>query len=87
MWSNKLKPLGYWRYGQGAECQINIWIRAKVGVEEEESLLCSIQRIKLAKFGNWKRRYESLVLNSSEGELPGERGRNKMEQPLNRWWT
>lgn len=42
----------------------NIWVRDKAGVTE--GLLCFTERKELAKYGDLKRRTESLVLTSTE---------------------
>ena len=44
--------------------------KKKVGVTEEERLLCSTKRKKMTWYGYLKRRPESLELGSIEGELP-----------------
>ena len=49
----------------------SIWVTDKVWVKEVV-LLCSIKRIKLAKYDHWNRRPDSLVLSSLE-ELPGQK--------------
>ena len=54
-----------------AQRNTNIWVRSQIEVKEVEDLLCFSKRRKLAKYSHWKRRPESLVLSSMEGEQPG----------------
>ena len=59
----------------------NDWVRRKVGIMEEEGILEHIKKRKLAKYGHWKRRDDSLVLATIEGELcsKGRPGRRRTE--------
>ena len=57
----------------------NVWIREKVGVKEEDGLLEKVKEGKLRKYGHWKRRPDSLVTATIEGEVQGraKRGRRR----------
>ena len=58
----------------------NIWVREKVGVQEKDGLLGKVKAGKIRKYGHWKRRPDSLVLMTIEGERQGKgkRGRRRM---------
>jgi len=55
--------------------------REQVGVSEERSMLVEVRKSKIRKYGHWKRRGESMVLASIEGETDGKRkrGRQRMK--------
>ena len=57
------------------------WVRKAVDVPEEESSLEMVKRRKLRKYDHWKRRVDSLVLATIEGEAcaRGRRGRRRCE--------
>ena len=63
------------------ERRTNEWVREQIGVPKEKSVLEEVKRRKIRKYGHWKRRSESLVLTSIEGQMPGRgrRGRRKIE--------
>ena len=63
------------------ERRTNEWVRERVGVREEHGLLREVRRRKIRKYRHWKRRGESLVMASVEGEAEGRgrRGRRRME--------
>jgi hypothetical protein len=68
----------------------NEWIREKIGVREQDGLLAEIKKRKLAKYAHWKRRPESVVLATIEGEVEGraKRGRRRTGWTDNiREWT
>ena len=66
----------YWR-----DRRTNMWVREKVGVQEKEGMVEEIKKRKLRKYGHWKRREDSMVLATVEGEIEGRkrRGRRKTE--------
>ncbi|PIK42267.1 endonuclease-reverse transcriptase [Apostichopus japonicus] len=49
----------------------NAWIRQWVGVSEEEGLLVQLRKRKLSMYGHWKRRSDSLIQMTVEGEVEG----------------
>ena len=49
----------------------NVWIRQTVGVSEEEGLPAQLRKRKLSMYGHWKRRSDSLVQMTVEGEVKG----------------
>ena len=49
----------------------NTWIRETIGVPEEYGLLAEVRKRKLAIYNHWKRRPDSLVLATIEGEVEG----------------
>ena len=53
------------------EKKTNAWIRQKVGIPEKEGLLSQLRKRKLTKYGHWKRRADSLVQITIEGEVEG----------------
>ena len=57
----------------------NEWVREKVRVPANEGLLQTIKRRKQLKYGHWKRRPDSAVLMTIEGEVEGRarRGRRR----------
>ena len=57
----------------------NAWVRLKVRVNEEDGLLEKVKEGKLRKYGHWKRRPDSLVIATIEGEVQGKakRGRRR----------
>ncbi|XP_063596230.1 uncharacterized protein LOC134773083 [Penaeus indicus] len=63
------------------ERRTNEWVREQVGVREEQGIMQEIKRRKIQKYGHWKRRGESLVLATIEGETEGvgRRGRRRIE--------
>lgn len=68
----------------------NEWVRKQIGVREEDGLLAEIKRRKLSKYAHWKRRPESAVLTTIEGEVEGraKRGRRRTGWVDNvREWT
>ena len=71
------------------EMKTNEWVRNKIGIKEEEGLLAAIKKRKTAKYLHWKRRPNSIVLATIEGERPGKcrRGRRKTEwfDDIKRW--
>ena len=52
------------------EKKTNTWIRQRVGVSEEV-LLAQLRTRKLSLYGHWKRRSDSLVQMTVEGEVEG----------------
>ena len=38
------------------------WVWQKIGLPEENGLLEQLEKLKLAKYGHWKRRSEGLVI-------------------------
>ena len=68
----------------------NTWVRKQIGVREKEGLLAQLRKRKLAKYGHWKRRVDSIVLTTIEGEVEGKAlpGRRKTAWTDNiRDWT
>ena len=68
----------------------NKWVRSQIGVKEDEGLLTQVKKRKISKYGHWKRRGESLVLATIEGEVEGKArpGRRKTAWTDNiRDWT
>ena len=63
------------------DMKTNDWVRKAIDVPEEESLLEMVKRRKLRKYDHWKRRGDSLVLATVEGEVcaKGRRGRRRCE--------
>ena len=57
----------------------NEWVREIVRVPESEGLLQTIKRRKQQKYGHWKRRPDSVVMMTTEGEVEGRarRGRRR----------
>ena len=53
------------------EKKTNEWIRQKVGVTQKDGLLAQLKKRKLAIYGHWKRRPESMVQMTVEGEVEG----------------
>ena len=49
----------------------NKWVRERIGVKEEDCIVKQIKRMRLAKYMHWKRRPESIVTMSIEGEIMG----------------
>ena len=62
------------------ERKTNKWVRERIGVKEEDGIVKQIKRRKLAKYMHWKRRPESIVTMSIEGEIMGKnkRGRRRI---------
>ena len=52
------------------ERKTNTWIREKIGIPEEKSILEQIKHRKLSKYCHWKRS-DSVVLTTIEGEIEG----------------
>ena len=67
------------------ERRTNEWVRERVGVKDEERMLQEIKRRKIRKYRHWKRRGDSVVLESIEGETEGRgrRGRRRVEWVTN----
>ena len=63
------------------ERRTNAWVRQQVGVSEEDGMLRAVKLRKIRKYGHWKRRGDSIVLATIEGETEGKgrRGRRRME--------
>ena len=63
------------------EHRTNEWVREQVGVQGESRLLPEVKRRKIRKYRHWKRRGESVVLATVEGETDGrgKRGRRRVE--------
>ena len=59
----------------------NSWVRNTIGVPAKEGLLETIKKRKLSKYDHWKRRSDSLVLATIEGEVgaKGKKGRRRAE--------
>ena len=59
----------------------NEWVRRKIGIAEEKGMLNHVKERKLKKYGHWKRRGDSLVLATIEGEVceKSKPGRRKTE--------
>ncbi len=53
------------------ERRTNSWVRQTVGVPEDQGLLAQLKKRKLAMYGHWKRRPDSIVLATIEGEVEG----------------
>jgi len=53
------------------ERKTNTWIREKIGIPEEKGILEQIKHRKLSKYCHWKRRSDSVVLATTEGEIEG----------------
>ena len=53
------------------ERKTNTWIREKIGLSEEKGILEQIKYRKLSKYCHWKRRSDSVVLATIEGEIEG----------------
>jgi len=51
------------------ERKTNTWIRKIIGTPEEKGILEQIKHRKLSKYCHWKRRSDSVVLATTEGEL------------------
>ena len=70
------------------EMRSNEWVRNKIGVKEK-GLLALIKKRKTSKYLHWKRRPDSIVLATIEGERPGtcKQGRRKAEwfDDIKRW--
>ena len=62
------------------ERKTNKWVRERIGVKEEDGIVKQIKRRKLAKYMHWKRRPESIVTMSIEGEImrKNKKGRRKI---------
>ena len=62
------------------DMKTNEWVRERVGVDRDNGLLRTIMRRKLAKFGHWQRRPDSIPLLCIEMDIAGpcKRGRPKM---------
>ena len=60
------------------ERRTNAWVRQQVGVSEENGMLRAVKLRKIRKYGHWKRRGDSIVLATIEGETEGKgrRGRS-----------
>ena len=72
------------------ERKTNDWVRETIGVPEHEGLLEMVKKRKISKYEHWKRRGDSLVLATIEGEIGarGRRGRRRYEWIDNiRDWT
>ena len=67
------------------ERRTNQWVRDQVGVSVEHGMLQEVKKRKIRKYGHWKRRGESLVLATIEGETKGtgRRGRRRVEWASN----
>ena len=63
------------------ERRTNQWVRDQIGLKGEKNLLEEVKRRKIRKYGHWKRRSQSLVLASIEGQMEGRgrRGRRKID--------
>ena len=53
------------------ERKTNKWLRGRIGVKEGDGIVKHIKRRKLAKYMHWKRRPESTVMLSIEGDIMG----------------
>jgi len=53
------------------EWKNDTWIREKIGLPEEKGILEQIKHQKLSKYCHWKRRSDSVVLATIEGEIEG----------------
>jgi len=53
------------------EWKTNTWIWEKTGIPEEKGNLEQIKHRKLSKYCHWKRRSDSVVLATIEGEIEG----------------
>ena len=67
----------------------NNWVRDTIRVPAKQGLLETVKSRKLAKYDHWKRRSDSLVLATIEGEVgaKGRRGRRRAEwvDDIRRW--
>jgi len=68
------------------ERKTNEWVREQVGVSKERSVLAEVRKRKIRKYGHWKRRGESMVLESIERETDGKREK-KEDKGWNGWKT
>jgi len=66
----------------------NTWIQ-KIGIPEEKAILEQIKHQKLSKYCHWKRRSDSVVLATIEGEIEGKcfpgRRRTACIDDVRRW--
>jgi len=53
------------------ERKTNTGIREKIGISEKQGILEQIKHRKLSKYCHWKRRSDSVVLATIEGEIEG----------------
>ena len=53
------------------ERKTNAWVRGTVNVQEADGLLQEVKRRKSRKYSHWKRRPESVVMMTIEGEAEG----------------
>ncbi|XP_072037178.1 uncharacterized protein [Amphiura filiformis] len=68
----------------------NAWIRQKVGITVKQGLLSQLKKRKISLYGHWKRRPDSIVQITIEGEVEGKArpGRRKTGWIDNiRMWT
>jgi len=72
------------------ERKTNTWIPEKIGIPEEKGILEQIKHRKLSEYCHWKRRCDSVVLATTEGEIEGKcfpgRRRTAWIDDV-RWWT
>ena len=59
------------------ERKTNKWVRERIGVKEEDGIVEKIKKRKMAKYMHWKRRPESVVMVSIEGERLGKKKRGR----------
>ena len=66
---------------KGTDRNTNDWVRHQIGVSEDRGMLNEVKKRKIRKFGHWKRRGDSVVLMTIEGETEskGKRGRRRKE--------
>ena len=62
--------VGCWE-SAGQNGKPNTWIREKIGIPEEKGVLEQIKHRKLSKYCHWKRKSDSVVLATIEGEIEG----------------
>jgi len=71
------------------ERKTNKWIRQKIGITKEKSILEQIKHRKLSKYCHWKRRSDSVVLATTEGDIERkcfpERRRTACIDDVRRW--
>jgi len=68
---------------------MNTWILENIGIPEEKGILQQIKHRKLSKYCHWKRRSDSVVLATTEGEIEGKcctgRRRTAWIDDVRRW--
>lgn len=60
----------------------NVWLREQAGVTNEKELLTIVNELKVAKLCHWKRRPNSLIMCTLEGEILG---KDRVGRRKTRW--